>query len=154
MASAPKFSVKFKRQIRPNPPPNFAASPQVAPQKLKFRFKISPFPPWVSLDQHWVVTLRSHIAPVNLLKINRKRGASVSASARVPLQGRFSCSPLAILTRNFNFHEIRSNFAAKFYALVDQICLPVRALQRRIELSDLLGQLVHLLLQRRDVDRA
>ena len=66
----------------------------------------------------------------------------------------FLYSPLAILTRNFNFHEIRSNFAAKFDDLVDQIGLPVRALQRRVKLSDLLGHLVYLLLQRRDIDRA
>jgi len=63
----------------------FRRKPANRAVKSKFRFKISPFPPSVSLDQYAVVTLRSYIAPVNLLKINRKRGAPVSASADINL---------------------------------------------------------------------
>lgn len=63
----------------------FRREPASRAAKIKISFKISPFPPSVSLDQYAVVTLRSYIAPVNLLKINRKRGAPVSASAAINL---------------------------------------------------------------------
>ena len=53
----------------------FHREPASCAVKIKISFQISPFPPWVSLDQYAVVTLRSYIALVNLLKINRKRGA-------------------------------------------------------------------------------
>ena len=60
-----KIAAKFYREI----------ASQNRAVKIKISFQISPFPPSVSLDQYAVVTLRSYIALVNLLKINRKRGA-------------------------------------------------------------------------------